>query len=280
MKASLQDLAEALDLASESEWEGIYSTIEIEAPRTAWSDLINGGRRFSKWLGFRFEGGPPGIPLPSPDEALQRLATPANWRAADAYALVFASPPIPVDVLAGWEPEHVVALLMNSAGAALSEQRHWLGWWLTSRTGLAAIALGCPDLAWRMLDAASQHGERHGFLDALANFELLRSHPDLATNAWVRLSVWRLWPKFEVPLLPALPKPASDGSYPEDVMTRLHEVGATTVAGLVQGTVDSILRQSSERFVTEPLVLALECCVSLHPAADVASSAASLAPSA
>jgi hypothetical protein len=244
MARTLEMLARALEEAEPSEWETIYAEDEVEGTLSEWVTLIRSERTVSKWLMFRFEAGPAGVALPEATEALRRILHGPTRTPEDAYSVIFKLKPVEPEFIEEAGPEVVVAILLNSALAALSGRGQWLGWWLAARAGLAAFALGRPDLAWRVFDFAANFKEPHSQLEKLVPFGALRDEPALARSLWVRFAVWRMWPGLGVPVLPALPMPElRNGDADEqlnEVVERLERAGATVVAGLVRNLGENV----------------------------------------
>jgi tetratricopeptide (TPR) repeat protein len=149
-----------------------------------------------------------------------------------------------------------LALLCNAAVCALKRGASWFATWLASRVGLAAIALGVPERAWRFLDGLTIDGRRHPHLDLLAAFEPLRRSEAAQGSPWVRAAICRLWPGLGVPVVPSLPFPsfATDELSVEDTLDELSRIGATQVRALVESFVEAMELAALEHHADEPLV--------------------------
>lgn len=247
-----EDLLTRLDAASPADWEVEYASAQVAATFDDVAVVFGSDRPYAEWLGFRFDAGPPGIPLPTTEDAVRAVLNGAGATPLDTYQAVFASPPLTEDV----PRELIMALLVNAATAALARGRTWMATWLGARAGLACIALGAPEHAWRMLDLHTTQRGRHPHLDKLAYFEPLR-HDEVANRSpWIRAAICRLWPKLEVPVLPELPWPdlPTNRSGAGDVLETLERLEAPVVRGMVQNLLADLDTAMLESHREEPLV--------------------------
>ena len=201
------DLLRRLDAAGPAGWEMEYARTPIEMTRDQACEVVESERACANWLAFRFDAGPPGVPLPDNEKALEALLGGTDGTPLDAYRVLFGSGQIWEDA----EAEVFLAILCNSAASALKRGTTWLATWLSARAGLAAIALGAPERAWLFLDELAVDGRRHPNLDKLAIFEPIRGNPLLERSPWVRAAICRLWPGLKVPAVPRIPFPDMGG---------------------------------------------------------------------
>lgn len=229
----IDDLLHRLDATGPDGWEDEYARRPVAMTRDHAFDVVSSGRASATWFAFRFDAGPPGVPLPPHRAAVEAVLGGRGATPLDAYCVVFSTRPLPDEV----PSDVVLAVLCNSAIAALRRGVTWLGAWLAARAGLAAIALGAPEHAWDFLDGLESRGRHHPHLDKLAIFAPLRGHPALERNSWIRLAILRLWGGLGVSVLPRLPfVPPVDGereSLPS-TLDALAQVGADKVAALVE----------------------------------------------
>ena len=247
----LDELLRRLDEAGPEGWETEYARHPVAVTRQELSNVVTSRRAYADWLAFRFDAGPPGVALPSFDQALEAVLKSTHGTARDAYQVVFSGRPLPED-LAGDE----VFVLFRAATCAL-RGGPWLRYWLVWRAGLALIAMGSPEAVWKILDLLRGNGQRHPMLDKLAMFEPLRGHPELEHNPWVRAAICRLWPGLRVPLLPRLPFPdlnAEGVPTLEHTLDELAHAGASQVRDLVQSFADARYQAMVEAHADDPLV--------------------------
>ena len=249
---SLDDLLRRLDMADAADWEEEYARAPVEVTRDQAFEVVTSERVYADWFAFRFDAGPPGDPLPTAEAALKAVLFGTEGSPLDAYRVVFGSSSVPDDAPGDLR----LALLSNAAACALKRGRSWFGTWLAARAGLAAIALGAPERAWLFLDALTVDGRRHPQLDKLATFEPLRRSEAAQRSPWVRATICRLWPRFDVPVVPSLPFPgfASDQLSIGDTLDELSRIGATQVRALVESLLDAMELVALERHADEPLV--------------------------
>lgn len=253
--SSFDDLLRRLDAAAAAEWEEEYARAAVELTRDQAFDVVRSERVYADWFAFRFDAGPPGEPLPSPQAALEAVLLGTDASPIDAYQVVFGSPPVSDDV-----PDELrLALLCNAAACALKRGTSWFATWITARAGLAAIALGSPERAWLFLDGLTVDGRRHPHLDKLAIFEPLRRSEVAQGSPWVRAAICRLWPGLGVPVVPSLPFPdfATADLSAKDTLDELSRVGATQVRALVESFVEALGLVALEQHADEPLVCEL-----------------------
>lgn len=249
------NLVQRLDAEPAHAWEQVYASAAWPLTQDDIVAVLGQDGPYAHWLACRFEVGRPGRPLPSGPDAMQSVMS-HKGTPADAFRLIFADRPLPE----GTDREVVLALLVNSSNAALQGGLSWFSAWLAARAGLAAIALGRPDLAWLLLDGLTRNGTRHPHLDKLAHFLPIRGHADLEHSVWVQATIARLWPSLGVPLVATLPVPFDPDTAPavEGVLAGLRRVGAAFVAELVKVTMNETDSIILERRAAEHIVQALE----------------------
>jgi tetratricopeptide (TPR) repeat protein len=249
----LDDLLQRLNAADPEGWEDEYARHRVELTRDEAFAIVTAGPAYAEWFAFRSDAGPPGVPLPPMEQAVDAVLRGKDGTPLDAYRVVF-SPRPPTDEL----PAGVIlAVLCNSVACALKRGTTWFGTWLASRAGLAAVALGAPERAWTLLHALTIDGERHPLLDKLAIFEPIRGNPALERNPWIRAAICRLWPALGVPIVPHLPFPSlaeTEGTTLEATLDELSRVGADHVCGLVKSHADAMDRATVEAHEDHPLV--------------------------
>src|SRR6185295_8184452 len=106
--SSLDDLARRLEVAGRDGWEDAYSCTPVELSRDQVYEIVAPGRPWSDWLTFRFDAGPPGVPLPAYEQALATVLGGKDGTPLDAYRVVFAPHPMPDKV----PPELILVVLM------------------------------------------------------------------------------------------------------------------------------------------------------------------------
>lgn len=263
--SSHDDLARRLDAVGRDGWEDAYAGLYVEMSADEEYALVTSERPWADWLAFRFAAGPPGVPLPEHEQALAAVLQGEEGTARDAYRVVFAPHSLPDQV----PPEIALGVLMRSMACALKHGTTWFATWLAARAALAALALGRPDLTWRILDGLTAGGQRHPHLDKLTMFEPLRGHRALEFNPHVCAAIGLLWPQLELPLLPTLPVPTA----PEErgalaaTLDALEEVGATHVRELVLAAVNAADRALLDEHTNDPLVRELTA-LAMAPGAD------------
>ncbi|NUQ72064.1 MAG: CHAT domain-containing protein [Polyangiaceae bacterium] len=245
------DLKRRLDAADSSQWEQEYCRERVEFTQADVQATVTSGAVYAAWLTFRFDVGPPGVPLPPLEEAIDAILR-QDGTPLDAYCLVFA--PLP------W-PEHppvdkVLELLENTTVCALKGERASFAIWLASRTGLAALALGVPERAWALLDELAGDSDRHSHRQLLALFAPLRGNAMLERSPWIQLAICNIWPHLGVRCVPRLPWPAPDENMPplEDVLNALSSAGAADIRNLVEKTAAALATAFVEDRDEEPLV--------------------------
>ncbi|HWO24383.1 MAG TPA: hypothetical protein VNO30_36815 [Kofleriaceae bacterium] len=265
---SLDDLARRLEAAGRDGWEDAYACTPVELSREQVYELVTSGRPWSDWLAFRFDAGPPGVPLPAHEQALTAVLGGRDGTPRDAYRVVFAPHPVSDEA----SPELILAVLVNSAACALKGGTTWFATWLAARAGVAALAFGQPDYAWHILDTLTT-GRGHPQLEVLAIFEVLRGNPALERDPHVRAAIGWFWPRFRLPVVPQLPLllllPASapDGGALAGTLDELKRIGADHVHDLVMAYMDAADRAVLDEHAEHPLVRALQARA-LVPGAD------------
>lgn len=249
--SSFDDLLRRLDAVEAADWEDEYARTAVELTRNQAIEVVRSERVYAEWFMFRFEAGPPGVPLPTIQAALEAILSRYQGTALDAYRVVFASP-IPNDV----PVELPLALLCNATGCALKRGTSWFALWLAARAGLAAIALGAPERAWLFLDSLTTDGRRHPHLDKLAIFEPLRCSEIAQRSPWVQATICWLWPAFGVPSVPVLPFPEFSGGEASlsETLDELTRIGASEVENFVRAYAKERDRAYMEQYSAEPLV--------------------------
>lgn len=252
--SSLESLLSRLDLADPTDWEVEYARTPIDISRDEAREVVASRRRYALWFAFRFDAGPPGTPLPPLEDALTRVMMSREGTPLDAYALVFldaSESPIADDL--------VVPFLINCSASALRGGTTFFATWLAARAGLAAIALGAPDQAWRLLDLLTIEGRRHPNLNLLATFEPLRGDEASLQDPWVRAAICHRWPQLGVPLVPTLPFPPVPAQRVNSSSTldRLDVLSAAGVKSWVESYLhdlnESLFEQYSEHPITAEL---------------------------
>lgn len=249
----LDDLLERLNAAGPDGWEDEYARHGVELTRDEAFAIVASERACAEWFAFRFDAGPPGVPLPPMEQAIDAVLDGHDGTPLDAYRVVFSPRPLPEDI-----PENLIlAVLCNSAACALKRGTIWFGAWLAARAGLVAVALGAPERAWILLHALTIDGQRHPLLDQLAIFEPIRDNPTLERNPWIRAAICRLWPTLGVPLVPRLPVPpvpeAKDTTI-EVTLDELSRVGADRVRALVESMANAMAQAKVDAHADHPLV--------------------------
>src|SRR5215208_4331720 len=92
--SSLDDLALSLEAAGRDGWEDEYACTPVELSREQVAELVTSGRPWSDWLAFRFDAGPPGVPLPAHEQAVAAVLGGKDGTPLDAYRVVFAPHPM------------------------------------------------------------------------------------------------------------------------------------------------------------------------------------------
>ncbi len=250
--SSFDDLLRRLDSAESAQWEEEYARSTVELTRDQAFEVVTSKRIYANWFAFRFDAGPPGEALPSMQAALESVLCGKDGSPLDAYRVLFASPPISEEVPADIR----LALLSNATACALKRGTTWLATWLAARAGLAAIALGKPELAWSFLDGLTFEGRRHPNLDKLAIFEPLRHSETAQRSFWVRANICRLWPDLSIPAVPSLPFPdfATDEPSVEEILNELSRIGATQVRAMIEESVKNSIHEAIKKHAEEPLV--------------------------
>ena len=250
---TIDEFASALESADPGQWEEIYGSTPVAASGQEMAEIVRASRPCSDWLAFRLDAGLPGTPLPPLDSALEKVLTTREGDPLDAYRVIFAGKPVPVDA----DPHLILALLINSAASALKGGLTWMATWLVARAGLAAIALGEPARAWAFLDDLVKGKRRHPHLDKLVLFEGIRDIPELEQSQWVRGAIWHIWPHLEVPAVPMLPLP-EPGPFPDqspvDAITLLRDHGCLEIAELVDAAVRSMNNTAADHHGDDLLV--------------------------
>lgn len=250
-KSEFEELLERLAFAGRSSWEDEYARRPVATTRDQVAEVFNSDRAYAEWLGFRFDAGPPGEPLPTLEHAVEGVMSGKAPTALDAYRVVFDAK-IPSDT----NPAFLVAILVNSTLAALKNRTTWFATWLAARSGLAAIALGQPQHAWQMLDALTFNGRRHPSLRKLELFETLRESDEVAKHPLIRATIVWLWPHLKVPAIPCLPAPSAEelDANVDDLLDQLSELRADSVRELVGSYIKAKPSKIVETHETEPLV--------------------------
>jgi hypothetical protein len=254
---SLDDLAQRLEAAGLDGWEDAYACTAFELAHDQVHELVTSGRPWSYWLAFRFDAGPPGVPLPGHEQALAAVLHGKDGTPLDAYRVVFAPHPMPHDA----PPELILVVIMHSAACALKGGTTWFATWSAARAGLAALAFGQPDRAWHILDSLTIKGQRHPHLDVLAMFEPLRGNAALERDPHVRAAIGWLWPRLGLPVvprLPLLPEPSPDGGALAATLDELRRIGADRVHDLVMTHVEAADRAVLDEHADHPLVRELQ----------------------
>lgn len=235
---SLDDLVRRLEAVSPHGWEDEYARTPVAVSHEQAYAIVTSGRPWADWFAFRFDAGPPGVPLPAYKEALAAVLHGLNGTPRDAYRVAFAPIPLRDDA----PPEMVLQVLVNCAACALKAGTTWFATWLAARAGVAAFAFGRADRAWFLLDGLTIGGQRHPHLELLAIFEPLRGDAALERDPYVRAAVGWIWPQLGLPLLPRLtlpPAPPEEGGHLANTLERLESIGAARVRGLVMSYVDA-----------------------------------------
>src|SRR5512147_2666109 len=94
---SIDDLAQRLEAAGHDGWEDAYVRTSVELSRDQAYELVASGRPWADWFAFRFDAGPPGVPLPAHEQAVAAVLGGQDGTPRDAYRVVFAPHPISDD---------------------------------------------------------------------------------------------------------------------------------------------------------------------------------------
>src|SRR4051812_8518600 len=98
MMSPLDELLRRLDEAGPEGWETEYARHPVAVTRQELSNVVTSRRAYAGWLAFRFDAGPPGVALPSFDQALEAVLKSTSGTARDAYQVVFSGRPLPEDL--------------------------------------------------------------------------------------------------------------------------------------------------------------------------------------
>ncbi|TXD37914.1 CHAT domain-containing protein [Lujinxingia vulgaris] len=242
---TFEDLLARLDETDASGWEDEYARVPVEMNRDQAGDVVMSDRVYAEWFLFRFDAGPPGVALPTFEDAYEAVLARGDGSPLDAYRIIFESNP----VLDYKEASGRLDLLRNSAGCALRGGTTWFAMWLAARAGVAAIAFDEPELAWAFLDGLAVDGIRHPHMRQLEIFEPLRKSEKALRSPWVKTVIGWMWSNLGVPVMPVLPmsRPSEDGASLHEIREELTRIGATKVLALL----DAYLQEDDRSLVHE-----------------------------
>ena len=73
--------------STQDEWEHIYAETTVKLTHDEVYKIAASDKPYAKWFGFRFDAGPPGKPLPSFDEAIERMSKGVSSKGSALEAL-------------------------------------------------------------------------------------------------------------------------------------------------------------------------------------------------